>query len=231
MLTLYNVPVSIYGVKVRILMRHKGLLWDETVPPGGYGSAAYKQVVPSGNVPALVDEDLLLADSEAIAEYLEERHPDPAMLPGDIALRAKTRELSRFHDTRLEPEVRALFKMTAPEQQGRLAIERQSRAINDRLAQLALMVDRRRRNRRQAGQNGEAAATATHCLPLTLGDCGFPGTCAWIEEMTGPLGLEIEWPGAVRAYLARLQEQTAVSVELGIYRPVIAAWIAAKAKG
>ncbi|MEM6624117.1 MAG: glutathione S-transferase N-terminal domain-containing protein, partial [Pseudomonadota bacterium] len=87
MLRVYAIPVSLYCAKLRILLRHKGLAWEEVAPPGGYGSAAYKDHVPSGNLPALLDGDLLIADSEAIAEYLEERHPDPPMLPGDAPSR------------------------------------------------------------------------------------------------------------------------------------------------
>ena len=52
MITLYNVPVSSYGAKVRIILNHKGLEWTE--PADGYGSAAYKQIVPAGTVPAII---------------------------------------------------------------------------------------------------------------------------------------------------------------------------------
>ena len=68
MLTVFTVPVSLYCAKLRIVLRHKKLEWREELPPGGYGSDAYKQIVPSGNLPALRDGDLLIADSEAIAE-------------------------------------------------------------------------------------------------------------------------------------------------------------------
>jgi glutathione S-transferase len=66
-------------------------------------------LIPAGTMPAIVDGDLVLADSEAIAEYLNETLAEPAMLPDDAVARARCRERSRFHDTRLEPEVRALF--------------------------------------------------------------------------------------------------------------------------
>ena len=75
MITLYNVPVSSYGAKVRIILAHKGIEWTELAPPGGYGSPAYRAVIPSGTVPAIIDGDLKLADSEAIAEYLDVSRP------------------------------------------------------------------------------------------------------------------------------------------------------------
>jgi glutathione S-transferase/maleylpyruvate isomerase len=81
MLTIYSVPVATYCAKLRITMRHKGLAWEELPPPGGYGSAEYKAIVPSGNLPAMVDEGFMLADSEAIAEYLNEAYPDVRCCP------------------------------------------------------------------------------------------------------------------------------------------------------
>ena len=48
MLKVYAIPVSLYCAKLRIVLRHKGLAWEEVPPPGGYGSEDYKQVVPSG---------------------------------------------------------------------------------------------------------------------------------------------------------------------------------------
>ncbi|SIO46074.1 Glutathione S-transferase, N-terminal domain [Octadecabacter temperatus] len=88
MLTIYAVPVSVYNAKLRILLRHKGVPFSEQPPPGGYGSAEYKSLVPSGNLPAMVHGDLILADSEAIAEYIEEAFPETPMLPDTIYLRA-----------------------------------------------------------------------------------------------------------------------------------------------
>ena len=92
MITLYNVPVSSYGAKVRIILVHKGIEWTELAPPDGYGSSAYRAIIPSGTVPAIIDGDLKLADSEAIAEYLDEHVPAPPMMPADPESRARARE-------------------------------------------------------------------------------------------------------------------------------------------
>jgi glutathione S-transferase/maleylpyruvate isomerase len=221
MLTLYNTPVSVYGIKTRILLRHKGLKREEHLPPGGYGSAAYKQVVPSGNVPALIDGNLLIADSEAIAEYIEERYPDPAMMPPGIEERAKARELSRFHDTRLEPEVRVLFRLVSTERHDATLAATQAEAINARLAQLARMVDRRGKER-----GGNGPSLRSEAVPLLLADCGYPATFAWIDALDGALDLGIVWPGAVSAYRWMLDEQPAVSETMASYGTVIRKWIA-----
>ena len=118
MLTIYSTPESLYCSKLRILLRHKQAQWQEITPDGGCGSKQYRDMIPSGTMPAMIDGDLVIADSEAIAEYLNEKIPHPAMLPESLTSRAKCRERSRFHDTRLEPEVRVLFPHIGPDQAG-----------------------------------------------------------------------------------------------------------------
>lgn len=205
MLILYAIPVSLYCAKLRITLRAKGLDWQEIPPLGGYGSAEYKTVVPSGNLPALRDGDLLLADSEAIAEYLNDMHPTPPMLPATPAARARMRERGRFHDTRLEPAVRALFgsiKSPAPSLSAQ-----QSAKITTHLAQLAQM--------------------GLDDLPFGLGDCGFAITFAWIDALTPVLGLSVDWPQAVQSYRRRIGAEPPVAAELAAYGPVLAAWLQA----
>lgn len=216
MLTVYAIPVSLYCAKLRILLRHKDLEWREVPPPGGYGSDEYKQTVPSGNLPALVDGDLLIADSEAIAEYLNERHLEPAMLPDNPAERAKVRELSRFHDTRLEPAVRKLFPHMAESARDASVFEKQSIAISARLGQLAQMLHK-------AGHHGSHN--------LTLGDCGFPITFAWLDGLTPKLGLEITWPETVSAYRSHLLAHKAIADELAEYGPRLEEWLKYRAEG
>lgn len=208
MLRVYAIPVSLYCAKLRILLRHKGLEWEEIPPPGGYGSDDYKTIVPSGNLPAVVDGDLLIADSEAIAEYLEEKFPDPPMLPANIGQRAKVRELSRFHDTRLEPAVRALF----PYLPGRTAppegfLDRQSEKISARLGQLSRMLP-------GPSANG----------PM-LSDCGFPITFAWLDALARRLGFTVDWPGGVEDYRNRVANMPPVAEELADYAPKLSAFL------
>ncbi|MDE0812175.1 MAG: glutathione S-transferase family protein [Alphaproteobacteria bacterium] len=210
MLTFYAIPVSLYCAKLRILLRHKAALWEERLPPGGYGSDAYKEVVPSGNLPALIDGDLLLGDSEAIAEYLNEKLADPPMLPKDPARRAKIRELSRFHDTRLEPELRKLFAHFSPADRDGAVTGAQSKALTMRLAQLALLLE----------DNGPTTAR-----DLSLADCGFAISFAWISALTPIMGLEITWPAAVQTYWDDIACFPAIATEIADYQPKLDAFL------
>ena len=106
---LYATPVSNYAAKVAIALEWKGLAHERRMPPGGtYRSAEYRAIVPTGQVPALIDGDFLLVESDAIIEYLEDIAPRPTLLPRSPRQRATARMLSRFHDFQLEPAIHAL---------------------------------------------------------------------------------------------------------------------------
>lgn len=107
--TFFATPVSVYSCKLRVGLALKGLDWSEVLPPGGYRSAEYRAIVPQGTVPALVHGGFVLAESDAILEYLDEIGAGDSLLPGGPHGRARLRALSRFIDTRLEPAARALF--------------------------------------------------------------------------------------------------------------------------
>lgn len=207
MLTLYSIPESLYSAKLRIVLRIKGVPFEGKAPPGGYGSDAYKEIVPAGTVPAIVHDGFVLADSEAIAEYLNEVFPEPQLLPGDAKARAKARERSRFHDTRLEPELRAMFGQIKPGRDAAL-VAAKGEMINTRLAQLAGLIE------------GHAG--------LTLGDAGFPISFLWADLFALVLGWDLHWPDAVRHYRATLEAHTFVAEELASYRPHAEAWVASK---
>jgi glutathione S-transferase/maleylpyruvate isomerase len=213
MLTIYAVPVSVYNAKLRILLRHKGVPFTELPPPGGYGSAQYKSLVPSGNLPAMIHDDLTLADSEAIAEYIEEAFPQTPMLPDTLKLRAKAREKSRLHDTRLEPAVRAIYPQVAYEGRDFEAVSAGGTAISKHLKSLALFLE------------------ADQLDPKTLWmcDCGFAVTFAWIKAFEAAIELPIDWPAIVLAYDARLRSHPVVHQELTQYRAAMDAYLA-KAK-
>ena len=52
-------------------------------------------------IPVLIDDRVTLADSSVICQYLEDRHPQPALYPPDVADRARARWLEEYADTRM----------------------------------------------------------------------------------------------------------------------------------
>ncbi len=201
----YTSDHSLYCAKLRILLRHKKLTFTETSPPGGGGSATYLALVPSGNIPALVDGALTLTDSEAIAEYLEEKYPEIPMLPDTLVARAKSRERSRFADTRLEPALRLTFPHVDLKTRDATAIKIAHAQINLRLHGLGIMLELSELPRDR----------------LWMGDTGTIVTLEWIALFEGTVVPKLEWPEAVQTYRSDMLKYPAVAEELTAYRPAM----------
>lgn len=83
--------------RVRIGLNLKGLTYEQSpveLRTGEQRSEAYLSLNPQGLVPALEADGQVLTQSLAILEWLEERHPDPALLPGPSADRAVVRAMA-----------------------------------------------------------------------------------------------------------------------------------------
>jgi glutathione S-transferase/RNA polymerase-associated protein len=78
-------------------LREKGVAFEARLPAAiGSGSGmepAFLEANPRAEVPALVDGDVRVFDSTIILEYIEERWPEPKLLPASPAERARVRML------------------------------------------------------------------------------------------------------------------------------------------
>ena len=95
---LFNYFRSSASYRVRIALALKGL--EYTYRPvhltkNEQFSESYSAVSASRLVPLLKDGDALLTQSMAICEYLDETHPEPAILPRDALGRARVRALAQ----------------------------------------------------------------------------------------------------------------------------------------
>jgi maleylacetoacetate isomerase len=83
--------------RVRIALNLKGLAYEDAfihLRRGDQRGDDYLAVNPQGLVPALEIDGHTLIQSMAIAEYLDETHPEPPLLPPDPAGRARVRALA-----------------------------------------------------------------------------------------------------------------------------------------
>jgi glutathione S-transferase len=95
---LYSGPLSLFSAKARIALAEKGIAheleqvrWSraERYLPHHPEVA---RLNPKGQVPVLIDGDVVVYDSTLIFEYLEERHPTPPLYPSDRAGRVRCRQ-------------------------------------------------------------------------------------------------------------------------------------------
>ena len=96
---LYNYFRSSSAYRVRIALNLKGLDYEHVGVHlnrngGEQFAAAFQALNPQSLVPVLVDDGAALTQSLAIIEYLEEVHPQPALLPDTPAARARVRSLA-----------------------------------------------------------------------------------------------------------------------------------------
>src|SRR5579859_5394399 len=108
---LFSGPLSMFGAKVEIAAREKGLDFELVMvpfdPARGY-EPKHPEVLrinPKRQVPVLVDGDLELFDSTQIFEYLEDVRPSPALWPSDPRARARARQLEHRSDEVYFPHV------------------------------------------------------------------------------------------------------------------------------
>ena len=97
---LYGFWRSLASYRVRVALAMKGVQAEEisiNLLQGKQNSDEFLTVNPQGVVPALVvDDGPPLFQSMAILEYLEETHPQPALLPVDARGRARVRGLAQI---------------------------------------------------------------------------------------------------------------------------------------
>jgi stringent starvation protein A len=115
MLTLYDAARCPYCARVRILLAEKEIPY-ETVEIDLENRPAWLYEKNSvGRVPILEESGVVLPESRVIMEYLEERYPEPPLLPHGPAERAIVRLWFERFDDLSQPYYRVLFEGDAAE--------------------------------------------------------------------------------------------------------------------
>lgn len=103
---LYNFFRSGTSHRLRIALNLKGLSYDYVavdLRTEEHLGNAFRLLNPQGLVPALAHDDLVLTQSPAIIEWLEERYPTPPLLPADPEGRVKVRALAALVGCDIHP--------------------------------------------------------------------------------------------------------------------------------
>jgi maleylacetoacetate isomerase len=98
-LRLYSYWRSSAAFRVRIALNFKELFYETVAKHllrdgGEQREAGYLALNPQGLIPALEDDGVVVTQSLAICEYLEERYPEPPLLPADAHGRAAVRAMA-----------------------------------------------------------------------------------------------------------------------------------------
>ncbi|NAZ37402.1 glutathione S-transferase family protein [Rubellimicrobium sp. CFH 75288] len=149
---LYHHPLSPFCRKVRLVLGEKRLEAELVEERWWEKDADFLRRNPAGQVPVLRMGGRHLSDSTAICEYLEERVPDPPLLPRDPEGRYEARRLVAWFDGKFHAEVtrrlmgeRVLKKlMGAGAPPDSAAVKAGARDIKLHLAYMTELLDQRR---------------------------------------------------------------------------------------
>ncbi|MGF3025090.1 glutathione S-transferase family protein [Methylobacterium aquaticum] len=100
---LYGTSLSPYVRKVLVVLAEKGVEVQHVPLRFHDPDPRFRAASPFGKIPALEDEGFLLADSSAIIQYLDRKHPEPAMLPREARDLGRAIWFDELGDTELFP--------------------------------------------------------------------------------------------------------------------------------
>jgi glutathione S-transferase len=126
---LHHFPLDPASRQVRLALGEKRLPFHDVPVRYWERPPEFTALNPSGLTPVLVESapgaPLVLCESRAILDYLEEEHPTPALMDRDPAQRAEARRLLQWFDRKFDAEVgglllhekmeKRLLRMGAPE--------------------------------------------------------------------------------------------------------------------
>ncbi len=114
-ITFYCGSGSPFAWKVWLALEHKQLPYEMKMlsfSAGDLKKPEYLALNPRGKVPALVEDDVRIYESNAIVEYLEEAHREKPLFPLDRGARAQVRRIMAEADFYLFDAVRRLIRQT-----------------------------------------------------------------------------------------------------------------------
>jgi len=151
MARLYHVPLSPFCRKVRLCLAEKRIECELVEERYWERDPDFLRRNPAGKVPVLRLDGMTLAESMAICEYLEERHPSPPLMPEGAEARFEVRRLVGWFDDKFHHEVTAklvyervnkkLMKQGFPDSRN---VKDGARAIKAHLDYMAWLLDHRR---------------------------------------------------------------------------------------
>ncbi|OYX36389.1 MAG: glutathione S-transferase [Caulobacterales bacterium 32-69-10] len=111
--TLHHFPLDPFSRQARLALGEKRLPFREVIERYWERPESLNTLNPSGLTPVLVEmrggEKLVLCESRALLEHLEEQYPEPGLLGHSAAERAEARRLVQWFDRKFDYEVNGLL--------------------------------------------------------------------------------------------------------------------------
>ena len=187
MITLYNAARCPYAARARIVLAEKGIEFEVVEIDLSDRPAWLYEKNPAGRVPVLEEDGWVLPESVVIMEFLEERYPEPPLLPADPADRAAVRLLVfRDHD------------FTDPYYAFRRGEDGAREELDTALGRLEALL-------------GERPYLGG--MEYGLADIAY---VPWLLRARDMLGVDLDGFPSLTEWLARLEERPAIAAEAGI---------------
>jgi glutathione S-transferase len=184
-ITLYDADRCPYCARTRIVLAEKGIEYETVVVDLDDRPAWIYEKNVTGRVPVLEEDTFVLPESAVINEYLEERYPEPPLLPADPAERALARlAIFRFDD------------MSRPYYALRRGDDDARQRLDDVLARLDASLEA------QPFLTGRA---------FGLADAAY---VPWILRARDRMGVDLDEFPALRDWVDRLAERPSVAAEI-----------------
>jgi len=187
-ITLYNAARCPYAARARIVIAEKGIEFETVEIDLSDRPAWLYEKNRAGRVP-VVEEDGgdPLPESAVIMEFLEERYPEPALLPADPADRAAVRLLIfRDHD------------LTDPYYALRRGEDGAREELDSALGRFDSLL----------GEQPYLSGAEYGLADIAL--------VPWVLRARDMLGVELDGVPALADWLARLEERPAIAAEVGV---------------
>jgi len=186
-ITLYDAARCPYCARVRIVLGEKGVGFDVVEIDLSDRPAWLYEKNATGRVPVLEEDGRSLPESAVIMEFLEERYPEPPLLPADPADRAAVRLLV-FRDQEL----------TDPYYAFRRGEDEARDQLDAALGRLDAIL----------GERPFLGGTE-----YGLADIAY---VPWLLRARDMLGVDLDGFQSLSDWLARLEERPAIAAEAGI---------------
>lgn len=107
MIKLFNLPLSPFCRKIRLVLSEKSIKYETVEEKVWQRRMDFLRINPACKVPVLKINDEYIMESNAIFEYIEEKFPTPNLLIGDLSEKAEIRRIVGWFDDKFHNDVTA----------------------------------------------------------------------------------------------------------------------------